>query len=261
MNSQKLALVTGASSGLGIALAEDLARRGYDLILTARSDAPMQALAARLRVSHGIAVTVAVADLSEPGSVAALVERLDGQGLNPTALIANAGFGLNEPFVSHDATRLTAMLQLNILSLAELAHVYGARMKAAGRGHIMFVASIAAFQPTPLIAAYGATKAFVLSLGQALHVELAPKVGVTVLCPGFMETGFGAAAGFNPSQMVRRTALSPEAVARMGVDAMLAGKPAIVAGVMNRIMVFATGLLPRMVSARIAHKMSEGGAA
>ncbi|MCB8874279.1 SDR family NAD(P)-dependent oxidoreductase [Acidisoma silvae] len=258
MNPQKLALVTGASSGLGIALAEDLAGRGYDLILTARSEAPMQALAATLRAQHGIAVAVEVADLSLPGSVAALVARLDGQGLHPTMLIANAGFGLNERFVDHDGARLTAMLQLNILSLAELTEVYGARMSAVETGHIMLVASIAAFQAVPLLGAYAASKAFVLSLGEAMHVELAPKVGVTVLCPGFMETGFGAVAGFEPDAMTKRTALSAETVARMGVAAMLKGQPVVVAGRLNRIMVAGARLIPRMMAARIAFRAAGG---
>jgi short-subunit dehydrogenase len=263
MDARKLALITGASSGLGVTLAEDLARRGYDLILTARSEAPMQQLAERLRQKFEVSVTVEVADLSVPGSVAALVARLDGQGLQPTAVIANAGFGINAPFVDHDPARLTAMLQLNILSLAELAHLYGGRMKAAGvdparPGHIMLVASIAAFQATPLLGAYGASKAFVLSLGEALHVELAPEVGVTVLCPGFMETGFGAVAGFNPDGMTRRTALTAEKVARIGVDAMLRGEATVVAGGLNRVMVAASRLIPRMTAARIAFRASGG---
>ncbi|HTI01325.1 MAG TPA: SDR family oxidoreductase [Acidisoma sp.] len=259
MNARKLALITGASSGLGVALAEDLARRGYDLILTARSEAPLQDLAERLRQSLKVAVTVAASDLSVPGSVAGLAARLDGQGLQPSALIANAGFGINQPFVDHDPARLTAMLQLNIVSLSEMARVYGARMARAGSGHIMLVASIAAFQATPLLGAYGASKAFVLSLGEALHVELAPKVGVTVLCPGFMETGFGAVAGFNPNEMTRRTALPAAKVARIGVDAMLRGEAVVVAGGANKAMVAASRLIPRMTAARIAYKASGGG--
>jgi len=258
MAGGKQALITGASSGLGVALAEELARRGYDLILTARSEAPMQMLAARLRQSHGVAVTVAVADLSQPGSAAALAAQLDAERLNPTVLVANAGFGLNEAFIDHDASRLTAMLQLNIVSLSELAHVYGKRMAAAGQGHILLVASIAAFQATPMLGAYGASKAFVLSLGEALHVELAPKVGVTVLCPGFMETGFGAVAGFKPDAMTQRTALSAQAVARIGVDGLLRGQPVVVAGRINRAMVAASRLIPRMLAARIAFKAAGG---
>lgn len=256
----KRALVTGASSGLGVALAEDLARRGYDLILTARSDTPMQALAERLRQTFQVVVTVTVADLSEPGSVARLAATLDGEGLEPTVVIANAGFGMNEAFVAHDPARLTAMLQLNIVSLAELARLYGGRMQAAGGGHIMLVASIAAFQATPLLGAYGASKAFVLSLGEALHVELAPKVGVTVLCPGFMETGFGAVAGFKPDAMTRWTAMTAETVARIGVEAMLRGQAVIVPGGMNRVMVAASRLIPRMIAARIAFRASGGAA-
>lgn len=254
-----LALVTGASSGLGVALAEELAGRGHGLILTARSEAPMQALAARLRAQTGVVVHVQPADLAQPGSAQALADALDGRGLHPAILVANAGFGLNAPFVQHEAAALTAMLQLNILSLAELAHLYGGRMKAAGQGHVMLVASIAAFQAVPLLGAYAATKAFVLSLGEAMHVELAPRVGVTVLCPGFMETGFGAAAGFEPDAMTRRTALPAARVARIGVAAMMRGQPVVVAGLLNRAMMAGARLIPRMLAARIAWRASGGG--
>ncbi|GAA4501681.1 SDR family oxidoreductase [Gluconacetobacter tumulicola] len=217
----------------------------------------MQELAERLRSARNIDVVVEVSDLSVAGGAAQLISNLDARGLAPDTLVANAAFGINEAFASHDPTRLVAMLQLNVISLTELAQVYASRMKAAGRGHIMLVASIAAFQPTPIIAAYGATKAFVLSLGEAMHVELAPQVGVTVLCPGFMETGFGAVAGFHPSDAVRRIALAPATVARIGVDAMLSGKPSVVAGGANKIMVLATRLIPRVVAARIAYKMGD----
>ncbi|WP_459676739.1 SDR family NAD(P)-dependent oxidoreductase [Acidisoma sp. 7E03] len=254
----KRALITGASSGLGLALAEELAGRGYDLILTARTEAPMQALADRLRAQHRVTVAVVVADLAEPGSAAHLVAALDGQGLTPSMLIANAGFGLSGPLVEQDPARLTAMLQLNVVSLTELARSYGARMQQAGQGHIMLVASVAAFQAVPLLGAYAASKAFVLALGEALHVELAPKVAVSVLCPGFMETGFGAVAGFTPDTMTQRTALPATRVARIGVDGLLRGKPVVVAGGLNRAMTTVSGLIPRMTAARIAFRAAGG---
>jgi short-subunit dehydrogenase len=250
MQIKETALVTGASSGLGAALAEELASRGYDLILTARSKVPMDELAARLRSRPGVNVTVVEADLSQHDGVTDLTDRLDAQGLKPTVVVNNAGFGLNERFVNHDGDRLAAMLRLNVLSLSELSRFYGQRMAAAGRGYILLVASVAAYQPDPLMAAYGASKAYVLSLGEALHVELSPRVGVTVLSPGFMETGFSAVSGFEPTQMTVRTALSPAKVARIGLEAMFRGQPTVVAGGMNRAMVFITRLLPRMFVAR-----------
>jgi hypothetical protein len=254
MQNRETALVTGASSGLGVALAEELASRGYDLVLTARSKVPMDELAARLRTRSGVNVTVVEADLSQPDGVTDLTSKLDAQGFKPTVVVNNAAFGLNERFVDHDHDRLAAMLCLNVLSLSELSRFYGQRMAAAGRGHILLVASLAAYQPDPLMAAYGASKAYVLSLGEALHVELSPRVGVTVLSPGFMETGFSAASGFEPNRATIRTALSPTKVARIGLEAMFRGQPTVVAGGMNRAMVFVTGLLPRMFVARQVSK-------
>jgi uncharacterized protein len=108
------------------------------------------------------------------------------------------------------------MLQLNILSLTELTRLYARRMMAADGGHVLLVASLAAHMPAPLMAAHGASKAYVLSLGEALHVELGPKIGVTVLSPGYMETGFDAASGFQPNAPTRRTAMAPSTVARIG---------------------------------------------
>ncbi len=258
MQYKETALVTGASSGLGVALAEELAARGYDLILTARSKVPMEELAARLRSRPGVNVTVVEADLSQQDGVTDLTNRLDAQGLNPTVVVNNAGFGLNERFVDHDHDRLAAMLRLNVLSLSELSRFYGQRMAAAGQGYILLVASVAAYQPDPLLAAYGASKAYVLSLGEALHVELSPRVGATVLSPGYMETGFSAASGFEPTQATIRTALPPTKVARIGLEAMFRGQPTVVAGGINRAMVFVTRLLPRMFVARQVAKAAVG---
>lgn len=254
MGSERIALVTGASSGLGIAFAEDLARRGYDLVLTARNAAPMEALAGRVREAHGIDVAVQPADLSKLGGVRNLTAALDAQGLQPSLVINNAGFGLNERFVDQDPDRLASMLQLNILSLTEITRFYAQRMVAGAGGNILLVASLAAYMPAPLMAAYGASKAFVLSLGQALHVELAPQVGVTVLSPGYMATGFDAASGFRPTPATRRSALSPEKVARIGLDALFDGKPAVVAGSANSLVAGMSKLLPRMFVARQLYK-------
>jgi uncharacterized protein len=254
MQDRRTALVTGASSGLGTALAEELAGRGYDLILTARSSASMEGLAVRLRAQPGVNVTVVEADLSRPDGVTDLTGKIDALGLEPTVVVNNAGSGLNEQFVDHNRDRLAAMLHLNVLSLSELSRFYGQRMATAGRGYILLVASVAAYQPDPLMAAYGASKAYVLSLGEALHVELSPQIGVTVLSPGFMETGFSAASGFAPTRSTLRTALSPAKVARIGLEAMFRGQSTVIAGSQNRMMVFVARLLPRMFVARQVYK-------
>jgi uncharacterized protein len=254
MGLRKTALVTGASGGLGTAFADDLALRGYDLILTARNADAMEVLAKRVRDSRGVDDVVQPADLSKPQGARELCATLDARGLEPMVVVNNAGFGLNERFAEQDADRLASMLQLNILALTELTRVYGQRMMAAEEGrHILLVSSLAAYMPAPLMAAYGASKAFVLSLGEALHVELAPKVGVTVLSPlspGYMETGFDAASGFRPTPATRRTALPTEKVARIGLDALFKGRSSVVAGSANKIAAAIRTLFPRTVTAR-----------
>ncbi|MCY0386193.1 SDR family NAD(P)-dependent oxidoreductase [Robbsia sp. Bb-Pol-6] len=258
MNSKKIALVTGASGGLGSAFAEDLARRGYALVLTARKADAMAALAERIRASQGVEVVVQPADLSQAEGVKELTAALDASGLSPTVVVNNAGFGLHARFAEQDADRVASMLRLNILALTELTRFYGQRMMAAEGGHILLVASVVAHMPAPLLAAYGASKAYVLSLGEALHVELAPKVGVTVLSPGYMETGFDAASGFQPTPATRRTALLPAKVAVIGLDALFKGQPAVIAGNANKLIATIGKLLPRTLVARRFYKATAG---
>ena len=253
------ALITGASSGLGVALATALAARRINLILVARRELPMQQLARQLIQQHGIEVVVEAIDLSQTDSAAALQRRLDERKIQPDILINNAAFGLSSAFIDQDPDRLREMLQLDVMTLTELTQIFGRRMVDRGYGHILLVASMAAYQPTPILAAYGAAKAYVLSLGESLHVELAPKVGVTVLSPGFMDTGFADVSGFRASASVRRTMLSPATVAEIGLEAMFAGKPSVIAGRLNRVMAFATRFLSRHALAEYVFRTSESG--
>jgi short-subunit dehydrogenase len=254
------ALVTGASGGIGAAIARDLARRGADLVLTARSEAPMRRLADDLATGCGVRVAVEPADLARPGAVADLVGRLDARGLAPRIVVANAGFGLAGDFVAQDAERIAAMLQVNIASLTDLAHLYARRFAAAGDGYLLLVASLAACQPDPGLAAYGASKAYVLALGEALHVELAPKgVGVTVLSPGLVDTGFNAVADYHPPAAARVSVLPAERVARIGVEALLARRASVVAGGLNRVAAVLSRLTPRLLSARMIYGSRGGG--
>ena len=248
------ALITGASGGLGVALANDLARRGYPLVLTAQRRAALEDVARRIRDTYGVPVIVQPGDLSKPAGVAELLAALDAQDVRPSILVNNAGFGLNERFQEHSLERLEAMLHLNILALTALTHAYAQRMKADGGGHILLVASLAAHMPAPLMAAYGASKAYVLSLGEALQVELAPEVRVTVLSPGYMETGFDEASGFQPNAATKRTALYPSTVARIGLDALFAGKASVVAGNANKVAALLGRILPRTFMARQLYK-------
>lgn len=254
---EKSALVTGASGGLGADLARQLAAQGYNLVLVARSVDPMETLADELRRDHHVKAVLLPADLSVAGSARELCSRLTDRGIAPDVLINNAGFGISEPFLDHDAERLRMMLQLNIVSLTELTQTIGMQMQSRRQGHILLVASIAGYMPDPLLAAYGASKAYVLSLGIALSVELGPNVGVTVLSPGYMETGFGTASGFKAPPSVRRGALTSAAVARIGLEALFAGRSHVVAGRSNAIAALATRLLPRQMLARQVYRLSE----
>jgi len=244
-------VVTGASGGLGAELARGLAARGINLVLVARRETPMLELAADLGKRWGIRAIVEVLDLSQPGSATALQQRLARTGIEPEILINNAGSGLGSLFIEQDPERLRAMLQLDVVTLTELALLLGRGMAARGKGLILLVGSTAAFQPTPMTAAYGAAKAFVLSLGEALHVELAPCVGVTVLSPGLMDTGFAGASGYQAPAAVRHTVLAPAEVARIGLEALFAHKPGVVAGRLNKVLAFCSRLMSRHLQAKL----------
>jgi uncharacterized protein len=249
------ALITGASGGLGEAIAGDLAGRGYNLVLTARREDVLNSVAARLSQQHGCQVTVEPIDLSIAGSAAALVDRLSAHGLQPNVFVNNAAFGVSGPFIESDAVRLNEMLQLDIVSFTELTLLIGRQMASRGSGKILLVASVGAYSPTPLMAAYAAAKAYVLSLGEALHVELAPTIGVTVLSPGIMDTGFGAVSGLDIPDGMRRSVLSTDKVAQIGLDALFTGKSSIIAGRLNQLSTSIGGLFSRHVRAKLSYRI------
>jgi short-subunit dehydrogenase len=198
------ALVTGASSGIGTALARELAQHGHNLVLTARRVAPMEALAAQLRALGAVA-TVIPADLSKPGAAVTLAHDIAERGLDIDILVNNAGLGALGRFDRMDPGRIGDMLQINIVALTELTRLLLPAMVARGHGRIMLVSSVAGFQPGPRMAVYFATKAYVTSLGEALAYELRRTgVSVTVLCPGATDTEFFVVAGAVNSSMAAR---------------------------------------------------------
>ncbi|WP_174292630.1 SDR family NAD(P)-dependent oxidoreductase [Sphingomonas bacterium] len=259
--SNSWALVTGASSGLGIEFAKALAARGSNIVLTARTAEPMERLANDLKRDHGVDAVVEALDLSAAGGARTLAERLDARGIVPNILVNNAGFGLSGRFLDHDPARLAGMLQLNIVSLTELAQIFGQRMAARGQGRILMTASLAAFQPGPLLAAYSASKSYVLSLGEALNVEFGPKVTVTVVCPGLMDTGFNAVADFETPKVFEASKLEPAEVAKIGLDALFRGKSSVVAGRINRLAAFSTRFMTRHAAAKMTFNMTNGAKA
>lgn len=251
------ALVTGASSGLGISFATELAKRGHNLVLVARRKEPMCELAARLEQEYRIKVVVEPLDLSVDGSAQVLAEHIDATGIEVDILVNNAAFAVSGLFLDQDLDRLNSMLQLDVLAVTNLTHVFGRRMAKRGRGHILLVASVGAYTPSPFAAAYSAAKSYVLSLGVALRRELTPHVGVTVMSPGLMETEFHQVADYAINPAMRRSILPTDRVAKIGLDAMFARRADVVAGWLNAIGAFMSRLLPRSTLAHMTYDISK----
>lgn len=246
------ALVTGASSGLGVEFAHLLAERGCNLVLVARGAEPLKALATGLMAACRITVLVEVLDLAQPDAAEELKRRTDRQGLRIDVLINNAGVGVHGDFVSADPQRLQQMLDLNVSTLTRLARLYGEDMRRRGRGRMLLVASLLGFMASPAYAAYAASKAYVLSLGEALHDELAPHgVTVTVLAPGLTDTAFTRTAGHEASATLKLMLMQPRPVAEAGLRALEAGRACVVPGLMNRLSAWSVRITPRGIHRRI----------
>lgn len=242
----KRALITGASSGLGVEFAELLAAQKVDLVLAARRREPMEKLAADLHRKYGVDVYVEPIDLAAPGAAAQLKCTLDQKQLAIDLLVNNAGYGLHGDFVDTTLEHTTDMIQLNITAVTELCYVFGQDMAARGSGEILLIASLLGFQPVPTYAAYAATKAYVLSFGEALHDELRSRgVVVTTLCPGHTQTGFDAAAGAYISPMLRRLTMKPRPVVEAGLRALSQKRASIIPGFMNNVVAFSNRLTSR----------------
>ena len=260
-NNRPLALVTGASSGIGANLARELARDGHDLVLAARRIEPMQALAEELEAS-GARCTIIAADLSRSGAAAALVRELETQGLTVDVLINNAGLGSNGRFDMSDPHRDAEILQVNVVALTELTRLLLPPMVKRRKGKVMLVASTAAFQPGPQMAVYCASKTYVLSFGEAIAYELRDSgVSVTTLCPGATATEFASVAGAGKSALFKGLlpVMDAKEVARIGYQGLKAGRGLVITGLLNKVMATSSRLSPTPVSVRIANWMMSAG--
>jgi len=220
---QNTALITGASSGIGKELAIYHASKGGDLVLVARREEALNKLKEKLEATYKVEVSVIVADLSESNSAADIFKSTEDAGIEIDILINNAGFGGHGNFDERDLLKDQAMMQVNIVSLVNLTHMYLQGMKKRNWGKILNVASTAAFLPGPLQAVYYATKSFVVSFSQAIAQELSStSITVTALCPGTVATEF-VKAGDLEGLSVWDNAATAESVAKCGYDAMLKG--------------------------------------
>ena len=246
-------LITGASAGLGEGFARGLAADGRDLILTARREDRLDKLAAELRTTHGITVTVFAADLAMPGAAEGLVAGITRAGLEIDTLINNAGYGARGAFADLPRDSQLGQIDLNCRALVALSHAVLPAMIAAKRGAILNVASTAAFQPGPWMAVYYATKAFVLSFSEALHEELRPHdIKVTALCPGPTATEFGKVAGFGGNGVFDRLSADAPSVVRLGLKALQRNRAVAIPGLMNKASAQGHRLLPRMLVRKAA---------
>ncbi|MGC1349077.1 MAG: SDR family oxidoreductase [Xanthobacteraceae bacterium] len=254
ISTRPIALITGASSGIGAELAREAAKDGHDLVLVARRREPMQALATELHAA-GTEITVISTDLGKPGGAAELMKLVDERGIVVDTLINNAGLGDTGRFDREDAEKILLMLQVNIVALTELTRLVLPKMVARGRGRIMLVSSTAGFQPGPGMAVYYATKAYVRYFGRALGYELR-RTGVTVttLCPGATTSEFANVAKMEGSILFEGPfpVMSAANVARQGYAALKAGRSQIITGLINNIIAFSTRFTPTPVLLAIA---------
>jgi short-subunit dehydrogenase len=242
------ALVTGASSGIGAAIANELAARGFSLTLTARREERLRTICGSLSERHGVRAEHLTCDLADDGERERLADRIEGWGLTVEVLVNNAGFGTHSPFSSTPRERHQQMVRLNVEAVVDLSSRFLPAMIERGRGGVLNVASTAAFQPLPNEATYAATKAFVLSHSEALHAEAKPAgVTVTALCPGPVRTEFADVAGFEGIE--DRTPglvwMSAEEVARHGVRGLERGRRVVVPGPINQAGAIAGQHAPR----------------
>jgi short-subunit dehydrogenase len=248
------ALVTGASSGIGAAYARALRARGERLVLVARREARLAALAEELGGAE-MAAPIPV-DLADPGGPQRLQEEIERRGFAVDLLVNNAGFGDTGPFHEAPLDRLTAMVDLNARAVVELTRRFLPAMVARGRGRIVNVVSNAAFQPVPFLTVYAATKSFVLSFTEALATELhGTGVRIQALCPGPTDTEFFEVARTGDLPVRRLPRMSAEDVVACSLRALDSGKLVVVAGLANRLLAAATRFAPRSLARQVAGRL------
>ncbi|HXK22575.1 MAG TPA: SDR family oxidoreductase [Myxococcota bacterium] len=251
------ALVTGASYGIGLDLADCFAKDGYDLILAARSESALKGEADRLAKQYGVRTVPIAVDLGAQGAGHRLADEVRARGLTVDVLVNNAGYGTAGAFAGSDEPTQLGMIDLNVRALVELTHALWPGMLERGRGGVLNVASTAAFQPGPLMAVYYASKAFVLSFSEALWREAQGSgVHVSCLCPGPTASRFRERAGTGKTRLATLgTPVTSKSVAEAGYRAYQENRRVLITGARNRIMARLVPYLPRRTVLDIAHRI------
>jgi len=257
--NNKVALITGASGGIGYELAKLFAADHYDLVLVARSAGKLGQIADELQGQHGISIKVISLDLTAAPAPQFLFDQLQREGIAVEILVNNAGYGKFGEFAKIPLEESLAQIQLNITALSHLTKLFLAPMLERRAGRILNVASTAGFQPGPLMAVYYATKAYVISFSEALANELSGTgVTVTCLCPGATDTGFQGRAGTEKSVLFRKLRpMNAQTVALDGYRGLMAGKTLVISGFRNWLLAEATRFGPRKMVTAISRKMLE----
>jgi short-subunit dehydrogenase len=253
---RETALITGASSGIGRELARVFAAHNTDLVLVARRRVQLETLAATLRAEHGVQVNVLACDLTQPGATRWLEQQLLDQGIAVDVLVNNAGLGFVGKFSEQALEKQLEMIQLNVVVLTDLMRRFLPDMLRRNRGAIMNVASTAAFQPGPNMAIYFATKAFVLSLTEAVAHEVRDSaLRVTCLCPGATVTEFVDLSGAQGTLLFRLKPMTADRVAQLSHRALQRGTKVAIPGFGNWLVAFLVRFTPRAVACRIAERL------
>lgn len=244
------AVVTGASKGIGKAIALELAAKGYGLLLIARNEELLQKLKEEIEATHNVKVAFLAVDLSAPAAAQEVLDWCAQNNYPVSVLVNNAGYGLVGTFDAYPLEQHLNMLQLNCATLIQLTYLFLPQLKLQPRAHILNIGSSAAYQAVPYLSLYAATKALVLRFSRGLRYELRKtSVKVTCVCPGATDTQFNVRANVGPKAMktAEKVMMKPEAVGQAAVDAMLAGKAEVVIGAVNKLANFAAWLLPQRV--------------
>jgi uncharacterized protein len=249
------ALITGASKGIGHAIAEELASRKFNVLLVARSEDKLQKISQAIAAKYRVKTDYLALDLSAPAAPQQVLEWCAAKNYPVSMLVNNAGYGLSGNFEDHSPADNLNMVQLNAIALMQLCQLFLPQLKKQPKAYILNVASTAAYQAVPGLGLYAATKSFVLSLSRAMHYELRrSSVSVTAVSPGATDTAFvdRAKIGQKGRKAAEKVNMSPEAVAKIAVDATLARKVEVVTGLLNKTSLFMTWLLPKSWVERIA---------